>query len=316
MQRQAVTRQYKDRLFRMAFREKHHLLALYNAINGSTYEDPEALEITTLEDVIYLGMKNDASFVLDAILNLWEHQSTLNPNMPVRALNYFAQLYQQYIKEHRLNVYGTKLQKLPFPQYVVFYNGKSSAPDCMELRLSDAFIRSPNIPADRQPCLEIRAMMLNINWGRNKELMDECQRLREYAQCIATIRSYEADAEDRETAIAEAVNQCIAQGFLADILSKNKSEVIALFLTEYDEQAQRELDREEARAEGQTEGLHISLIRLIQKKLRKNLSAEDIAELVEEPLELVRQICRAIMEHPDWTAEELYDQEKERLFQL
>ena len=149
MQETTIQRKYKDRLFRMAFREKKHLLALYNAINGSAYEDPEALEIRTLDDVIYMGVKNDASFVLDDSLSLWEHQSTFNPNMPIRALSYFARVYQNYIQEFEINVYSSRLQRLPFPQYIVFYNGIRKEPDRTELRLSDAFLRNENIPDDR-----------------------------------------------------------------------------------------------------------------------------------------------------------------------
>lgn len=333
-----IHRQYKDRLFRMAFREKRHLLALYNAINDSDYEDPEELEIMTLEDVIYMGMKNDASFVMDDILNLWEHQSSFNPNMPVRALSYFAKLYQNYISQHRINVYSSRLQKLPFPQYVVFYNGVRSEPDRMELKLSDAFYHRENMANDRQPCLEVRAVMLNINWGHNRELMDQCQRLREYSQCIATIREYETMISNREEAVSRAVDQCIADGVLADILAKNKAEVIAMFLTEYDEQAQRELDREEAREEGLAEGLEeglakglaeglakglakgmakgeaLSLIRVVKKKVLKGISAGDTAEMLEESPELIQRIYDVILKHSDWTEDEVYEREKDHIF--
>ena len=313
MQEATIQRKYKDRLFRMAFREKKHLLALYNAVNGSTYEDPEALEIRTLEDAIYLGMKNDASFLLDDVLSLWEHQSTWNPNMPVRALSYFARLYQSYIQEHGLNVYSTRLQRLPFPQYLVFYNGFREEPDRTELRLSDAFIRSPAIPEGRKPCLEVRAVMLNINWGHNQELMEHCKLLREYSQCIATIREYGKTYADREEGVSKAVDRCIAEGMLADILSKNKAEVITLFLTEFDEQAYRRLERKEAREEGWKEGwdeglekgLELSIIRMARKKLQKGISAEETADMLEQSPELIRRVYDAFRNHPDGTDEEI-----------
>ncbi len=307
MQETTIQRKYKDRLFRMAFREKEHLLALYNAINGSTYEDPEALEIRTLEDVIYMGVKNDASFVLDDVLSLWEHQSSFNPNMPIRALSYFARLYQNYIQEHRVHVYSSRQQMLPFPQYIVFYNGTRRQPERMELRLSDAFIRNEHIPEDRQPCLEVRAIMLNINWGCNRELMEHCRRLGEYSQCIATIREYEKQFENREEAVKKAVDQCIAEGLLADILLKNKAEVIALFLTEYDEQAQRELDREEAREEGRERGKYIKVILNARKKLQKGISVEEAADMLEESPELIQHIYDVLQQHPDWSEDEVYD---------
>lgn len=315
MGRKIIQRQYKDRLFRMAFREKKHLLALYNAMNNSAYDNPDELEIMTLEDVIYMGMKNDASFVMDDILNLWEHQSSFNPNMPVRALSYFAKLYQNYISQNRINVYSSRLQKLPFPQYVVFYNGVRKEPDRMELKLSDAFCHGKK---GSQPCLEVRAVMLNINWGHNRELMDQCQRLREYSRCVALIREYEAAIPDREEAVSRAVDQCIADGLLADILLKNKAEVIALFLTEYDEQAQRELDREEAREEGIAEGLEkgemLRLIRTVKKKAAKGIAAEDTAEMLEEAPELIQNIYDLIRAYPEWTEEEIYENGKHKIF--
>ena len=149
--------------------------------------------------------------------------------------------------------------------------------------------------------------------------MDQCQRLREYSQCIATIREFEARIADREEAVAMAVDRCIAAGWLADILSKNKAEVIALFLTEYDEQAQRELDRAEAReegleegraegrAEGRVDGDCMRLIRQLRKKLQKEISAEDAAEMLEESPELVQKIYDVLKNHPEWTDEEIYE---------
>lgn len=315
MQGTTIQRQYKDRLFRMAFRDKEHLLALYNAINGSDYKDPDELEIRTLEDAIYMGMKNDVSFILDDILNLYEQQSSFNPNMPVRGLSYFARLYQSYIEEHKINIYSSKLRRLPFPQYIIFYNGSRQEEDRTELKLSDAFYGDKQKLKDRQPCLEVRALMLNINWGHNKELMVQCRRLQEYSQCIAVIREYEAKIADRQEAVAKAVDKCIAKGLLSDILSKNRAEVISLFLTEYDEQAQRELDRAEAREDGWNEGRKAGMkegrekgiIQLVRKKALKGISVQDTAEMLEESEELIQTIYDAIRNHPDWTDDEIYE---------
>ena len=96
-QNSSVNRKYKDTLFRMIFRDRKNLLSLYNALNNSSYTNPDEMEITTLEDVIYVGMKNDVSFLFSSIMNLYEHQSTVNPNMPVRGLFYLARIYQNYI---------------------------------------------------------------------------------------------------------------------------------------------------------------------------------------------------------------------------
>lgn len=244
-----VNRKYKDRLFRIVFREKEDLLDLYNAVNGSNYDNPEELEIMTIEDVIYVHMKNDVAFLLSDLLNLWEHQSTFNPNMPARGLGYFAQLYQQYIEKYGVNLYSSKQKKLPFPQYIVFYNGEKDMPERMELRLSDAFFTKDGEKRHKQPAVEIVADMININVEKNAALMAQCQKLKEYAQFIDLVRKKLQQADDKEKAMRQAVDECIEKGILAEILYKNKMEVIEVFLTEYDEEKQRIIEEKEREEE-------------------------------------------------------------------
>ena len=85
-----MQRNYKDTVFRMLFNNKEALLSLYNAINGTHYDKTDDLEIITLENAVYMAMKNDIAFILGLYMNLYEHQSTLNPNMPLRDLFYIA----------------------------------------------------------------------------------------------------------------------------------------------------------------------------------------------------------------------------------
>lgn len=153
------------------------------AIADRHYENPEDLIITTLDDAVYIGMKDDLSFLVYDVLNLWEHQSSFNPNMPIRGLGYFSYIYQQYIEKNHLNVYGSRQLQLPVPQYIVFYNGESEKPDRMELKLSDSFAKVEGI----SPGLECTAVMLNINYGHNRELMDRCKRLHDYALFISRV---------------------------------------------------------------------------------------------------------------------------------
>ena len=75
-------RLYNSRLFELRFRHKKELLQLYNAMNETNYDDPELLQINTLENAIYLSMHNDISFIIDSRLALYEHQSTCSPNLP------------------------------------------------------------------------------------------------------------------------------------------------------------------------------------------------------------------------------------------
>ena len=127
-------REYKDRLFRLVFNNKEDLLSLYNAVAGAQYEDPDELEINTLGNVLYLSMKNDISFLVSGTLNLYEHQSTYNPNMPMRGVLYFARLYGKIIAQNNINIYSSSPRKFPFPQHIVFYNGTENQPDRTALR--------------------------------------------------------------------------------------------------------------------------------------------------------------------------------------
>lgn len=192
---------------------------------------------------------NDVAFLLSDLLNLWEHQSTFNPNMPARGLGYFAQLYQQYIEKYGVNLYSSKQKKLPFPQYIVFYNGEKDMPERMELRLSDAFFTKGGEKRHKQPAVEVVADMININVEKNAALMAQCQKLKEYAQFIDLVRKKLQQADDKEKAMRQAVDECIEKGILAEILYKNKMEVIEVFLTEYDEEKQRIIEEKEREEE-------------------------------------------------------------------
>ena len=134
--KQTHNRQYKDRLWRMIFNNKEDLLQLYNAINHTDYQNPDDLEVNTLEDVLYLSMKNDVSFLVSGTMNLYEHQSTFNPNMPLRGVFYFSRVYEGYVADNNLMIYHEKRVRLPKPKYIVFYNGTKNQPDSIELKLS------------------------------------------------------------------------------------------------------------------------------------------------------------------------------------
>ena len=217
-------REYKDRLFRLVFRRKEDLLDLYNAVNGTDYADPDALEVNTLDNVLYLSMKNDISFLIGGTMNLYEHQSSYNPNMPVRGLMYFSRLYEKYIAANEIDIYTSTPKKFPFPQYLVFYNGTREEPDRRQLRLSDLYDPLPaGQSAGRTPCLECTAFMLNINYGHNRELMEKCRRLEEYAIFIDTVRGNLDSGMELDEAVTQAVDECMRKNVLKDILTEQKA---------------------------------------------------------------------------------------------
>ena len=221
-------RNNKDTVFRMLFSDKRNLLSLYNAMNRTAYDDPEKLEIVTLENAIYMGVKNDLAFIIDTGLFLYEHQSTYNANMPLRDLFYISSEYQDLVD--RESLYASKIQKIPAPNFIVFYNGTEKKDERWENYLSEAYENCPN-----EPGLELKVITFNINEGHNKELMEQCQILGEYAQYVTKVRNYAKDIE-LDSAVEKAVNECIQEGILAEFLRKNKARVIAMSIFEYDKE--------------------------------------------------------------------------------
>ena len=271
------------------------MLELYNAINNSGYTNPEDLTITTIEDVVYMGMKNDLSFLIDDVLNLYEHQSSYSPNLPLRGLFYFSSLYREQIESVKQRLYTNSPLYISFPQYLVFYNGTKEEPERQELKLSDLFITNGK---GATPALECTALVLNINLGHNRRLMEKCKALKEYAQFIAIIRENIAVGMIFEDAVENAVDVCIKKGILSEILRKNRAEVIEMILTEYDENEFRDFLKEEAWNEGHKAGRETGLLEGMIKtcmdfriskeqtieKLRKDfsMSEEEAGQCVEK----------------------------------
>lgn len=275
-----MRRTHKDKLFRFIFRDRKNLLQLYNALNGSDYQDEASIEIITLENIIYLGYKNDMAFLLDWVMFLGEHQSTWNPNMPLRGLLYFSRLYQDFISTKGYDLYKNTLIPLPCPQYVVFYNGTEPRPDRELLFLSDAFqIRQNGSRSPLLPSLECRALVLNINYGHNRELMDKCRPLWEYSCFIHYVRENLQSGLPPEDSVDLAVQRCLKENVLTDTLRAHKREVVRMFLEEYDQELHERTLRSEGLEQGLEEGRE-EIVRLIQFLFRDNRE-EDLRRSVE-----------------------------------
>ena len=243
-------RQTKDIVFRLVFgNDRQALLQLYNVLHGTAYVDPHELQIVTLDNAIYISRKNDLAFLLAGSINMYEHQSTLNPNMPVRFLIYLAQEYQLLVESTDRSLYGSELIPLPTPQCVVFYNGTTDTPDEYELRLSSAFSNQ-----DVEPAVEVVVKVININYGHNEHLMQGCGMLSQYAQFVAVTREYANKYDNREEAMNAAIEYCIGHGLLEDILRKHRSQVLGSLLEEFDEKKYAKTLREEGYEVGREEG--------------------------------------------------------------
>ena len=293
-----VIRNYRDTLFRMLYRNKKRLLSLFNAVNGTHYDNPDDLTITTLEGVLYLGMKNDVSCIIDMMMQLYEHQSTVNPNMPLRNLFYVSDLLQKYIYEEGIDIYSRKQIKIPTPKFVVFYNGDEEQPERKEIRLSKAFSANTG-----ETNMELVVLQININKGQNEEFKAACKTLQEYAEFTERAREHRKEME-LEDAIRTTIDECIRDGILKDFLLKNKAEVYHMCLYEFDVELHERVLREEEREEGRLEGIREGRLAGQQegmqngKKFAKQVfkafmsgkTPETIAEELNVPLEEVKNL--------------------------
>ncbi len=248
-----VNREHKDRLFNFIFgREEHKdwTLSLYNAVNDSDYTDESLIRFNTLENILYLNMKNDTSFIIMNMLNVYEHQSSYNPNMPLRQLDYTNRLFSAYIKENKYNKYGSELIKLPVPKLVVFYDGKKEVEDEVILRLSDSYAEELKDKAD----VEVIVRMLNINFGHNMELMKKCRPLYEHAWFIDKIREYQNNGMTINEACDKVVIEMPKDYEIRGFIMKNIAEVKGILDTEYNEAEVMELFRNDGYKDGLKEG--------------------------------------------------------------
>ncbi len=223
-----INRDHKDRLFSFLFgseSNKEWTLSLYNAVNNTSYTDPQAILFTTIEDAVYMGMKNDLSFILF----------------------------------HVMNIYGKRIVRLPIPKLVVFYNGTDQEDDQI-LELSDAF--DPDASAV-DPDIAVRVRMININYGHNKKLLRACQPLAEYAWLVEQVRKNRSHM-DIEHAVDKAIDDMPGTYAIRPFLIGNRAEVKDMCITEYNEAETLQLIREEERAEGRAEGQLNLLARMVR----------------------------------------------------
>ena len=281
-----LNRLYKARLFVMIFEDKKKLLELYNAVSGKHYEDPELLEINTLENAIYMSMRNDLSFLIDARLSLYEHQSTYSPNLALRFLFYLSDILSGMTAD--ANLYGTKKVQIPAPRFVVFYNGEEEQPDRQILKLSELYAVKEEVPK-----LEMEILMLNVNQGHNPELMEACHTLWEYAEYTGRVRRYAKDQPIAE-AVERAITECIREGVLKEFLEKNRREAKNVSIYEYDQEKHIRQEREEAWEAGERKGEENKLMELIRKKLAKGKSVSEIAEALEEEEDTIQRLVKEL----------------------
>lgn len=157
--------------------------------------------------------------------------------MPLRSLFYFSRLYSSYVERRNLDIYSRTLLKLPTPKYIVFYNGTTGEPETQTLRLSASFEKQE--PTGQEPYLECITTVLNINYGHNIELMNQCRKLYEYSYLVCQIRKFLTMGFTLETSIDQAIEDCLRNNIMVDFLTRHREEARFMILTEYNEELHR-----------------------------------------------------------------------------
>ena len=279
----AMDDKYKDRVFRMLFNNKKNLLSLYNAFNGTDYKNENEIEINTLENAIYLSKKNDVSFIFRFSLNIFEHQSTPNPNLPLRDLYYVTDMYNRDHAED--DIYSSRILKIKAPYFIVLYNGTERLEEKFEYKLSDMFEQKTENPA-----LELKIMVYNINRGMNEDIKNACKALKEYMILVDEIRDNLKAKMHKNDAINKAINDCINNNVLKGFLLRNREAVMHSCLYEYDEEKhiknEKNISFEEGKEEGKSEEKRESVLRM----LKRHKDIEEIAGDLDVSIDYIKQI--------------------------
>ena len=283
-----ATIKHKNNVLTTLFKDPEQLVGLYNALTDSNLPKDTPIEIVTLENVLYSGWHNDIAFIIDnKLVILVEHQATVNPNMPLRFLVYMARTYEKLIDSKA--IYKDKLVKIPKSEFIVLHNGVKPFPDEIYLKLSDAFIKAPELFVTNKfaPALELEVRVLNINDGRNTEMVKKCEELDGYVQLIGKIRAYQESGIELKDALTRAVADCIKQGILVKYLKDHSSEAINMLTQEFNIEIAKQVWREEALEEGKEKALFESAKAMLEKGLS--------IELIMEITKLSREQVEALM---------------------
>ncbi len=273
-------RNYKDSLFRDIFNNKRRLVRLYKALTGEDISK-EKIRITTLRGTFMNDIKNDISFSVGGrLVILLEHQSTWNPNMPFRFLEYVAKVYRSIVDSNLM--YRSQLAPIPSPEFYVFYNGTEEHPYRQDLRLSDAF-------PIKTGALELVAKCYNINYEEGNELLEACYELKSYSVFVQKVREGGANGLSLHQAIREAIRYCETHDWMKEYFKSHESEVFDMVSFKWDDAKALKIAKEEYLEEGTRRTLIRVVLSLLKKKYplsavvdATDLTAEEIREIAKE----------------------------------
>lgn len=282
---QRMKRNYKDGIFRMLFNDLEKIKELYEALSGGEKCRNEDIEIVTPDNAIFGDVKNDLAFMIkNTLIFLTEHQSTVNPNIPLRMLFYIAKELEKYFSDRA--IYGKTTMKIPKPYFYVFYNGTDEQPMEREYKLSDLFPQKCGTMT-----IEVAVKVINVNYEKGAAILTRSKTLSEYSRFIYTVREKEKHGLGKNTAIEESIKECINKGILSDFLMKNGGDVVSILYQALTQEEIVEIAREDAFCEGRNEGLEARISqtktatarKMLEKGMELNLIS-DITGLSEEEI--------------------------------
>jgi predicted transposase/invertase (TIGR01784 family) len=274
---------YKDSVFSTLFKDPDRLRELYCALVGVDLPPSVPIVVNTLQNVLFVGLVNDISFFVDnKLVVLFEHQSTVNPNMTIRMLLYLAKLYAKITEGPKL--YGSALVKIPRPEFWVLYNGAAPYPSRQTLRLSDSFEEAASLGLPEKTALELEVEVVNINEGQNADIARRCKTLAQYSAFIDKVRTLTKEMGNLEEAITAAIKYCREHDILKEFLEKHATEVLEMMLEECTMEDVIAFEKEESLKKGLERGLEQERRQNIRRFFAFGMTPEQIAQALELPL--------------------------------
>ncbi len=304
--KQTSNREVKSSAFTTYFSDPKNAAQLYSALNGTSVE-PEDIHFTTLEGVLFVARKNDMAFtVKNKVLVISEHQSTLNQNMPLRSIIYYGRTMERLIDPKGL--YREKRIPIPTPEFYVFYNGDTPFPAEAILKLSDAYLEKTDTPM-----LELIVKVININLPVNHELLKQCRPLYEYSWFIQKIKEHMLSGYGRDEAIIKTIGDCEREGIMVDFVREHGTEAVNMLFTQFNLEDAMEVRYEEGFEDGAEKGDMLRLIQQVYRKFLKGKESIVIAQELEEELEVIERIYKAIeLSGSDGDMNKIYEELKKR----
>jgi len=286
-----VNKNHKDSVFSLLFSNPDTLRELYCALEGISLPVDVPVVINTLNNVLFMDRINDISFEIDGkLVVLIEHQSTVNPNMAIRLLIYIARIYEKIVIDKK--IYSTKKIVIPKPEFFVLYDGEAPYPDKTEEKLSDMFekVTLSGLPEKVNPLLDLVVRIININEGKNEEILKRCQTLSQYSAFIGKVREFEKEGRKREDALIEAVIYCRNHDILGEFMKENASEVMNMLITEWNWDDAKEVWHEEGLEKGLEKGREEGIITTARNALSEGIPVKTVQKITGLDLAIIEKL--------------------------